>query len=299
MNEPWVRVHANLRGKPVIARAVAALGVSENEAMGLMVSFWGQVSQHVVNGFLTGTTDRQLEVWAGWTRKRGRFAAFIKAHHMDANGRVNEWDEYAGKLEARRARDRERKEEERARKSGGRPKDNPQDVTGDSIPTRANETTRDVTSTPVVVLRSVRVDSIEERATADAAADYATKLTVAANRAITARWGEQTRVLMAGQSYEIVSVLMDAGITIDEATESIRSQCEKSSKAFPPKSINWFRDGIIDAMDQKAARAMAASMPTPDADDPFGLKRWARETDARESENTSDASQQSQEAKTA
>ena len=92
MSEPWIRVHANLASKPVIARAVATLGVAENEAIGLMVRFWGSVSQHVVNGDVREATDRQIEFWAGWTRRRGRFAAFIRSAHLDMDGRVNEWD---------------------------------------------------------------------------------------------------------------------------------------------------------------------------------------------------------------
>lgn len=152
MSEPWIRVHANLAGKPVVARAVAALGVSENEAIGLLVRFWGAVSQHVVNGYVREVPDRQIELWAGWTgRKRGRFAMFVREAHLDSDGRVREWDEYAGRLEARRAKDRARKEEERARKSRGSHADNqthrPQDVTPNSIPARANEdeTLRDET----------------------------------------------------------------------------------------------------------------------------------------------------------
>lgn len=147
MTEPWIRVHANLASKPVIGRAVQALRVSENEAIGLMVRFWGSVSQHVVNGAVQEVTDRQIENWAGWTRKRGSFAAFIRSAHLDTEGRVNEWDDYHGKLEARRAKDRCKKQEIR-KKSGGHPADSPQDIRTDSVPTRAvrDETIRTTTA---------------------------------------------------------------------------------------------------------------------------------------------------------
>lgn len=113
MAEPWVRVHANLADKPVVTRAMEALGVSGHEAMGLLVQFWGAVSQHVQNGFVADQSDSQIERWGGWTRKRGKFAAFIRASHLDESGRVNEWDEYAGKLEQRRATERDRLRQKR------------------------------------------------------------------------------------------------------------------------------------------------------------------------------------------
>lgn len=108
MAEPWIRVHANLAAKPIVGRAAEALGVNLHEAMGLLVQFWGAISQHGSNGQVASFSDTQIESWAGWRRKRGRFAAFIRTAHLDANGRVNEWDDYAGRLEQRRATERER-----------------------------------------------------------------------------------------------------------------------------------------------------------------------------------------------
>lgn len=108
MADPWIRVHAALIDKPVIARAVTALGVNEHAAVGLLVTFWGAVSRNVVGGMAGPATDAQLELWARWRGKRGRFAAFIRSQHIDIEGRVNEWDDYAGALEQRRAKERDR-----------------------------------------------------------------------------------------------------------------------------------------------------------------------------------------------
>lgn len=171
MTEPWIRVHANLHAKPVIARAVAALGVGENEAVGLMVRFWGAVSQYVIKGDLTGVTDRQIELWAGWAKRKGRFALFVRSSHLDTDGRVNEWDEYAGKLEARRALDRARKEAERVRKSRGSHAEGHAEVTHDSIPARANETIRNETGTTQSVVpawQPIAEQRLAERLPSDA-----------------------------------------------------------------------------------------------------------------------------------
>jgi hypothetical protein len=251
MTEPWIRVHANIASKPVIWRAVTALGVSENEAIGLLVRFWGAVSQNVVNGDLTGVPDPQIEAWAGWKRKRGLFAAFIRSSHTDPSGRVNEWDEYAGTLETRRAKDRARKADERAKKSRGSHADRPQDVTLVSIP---NETTtkRDETGTEFVASENGQIAGV----VIGQPAEYALQCTVAANRAITAKWGEQIHPLLHGHSYALADALIAAGVTLEVARENIALQCERSQKPAPPKSINWFRDGVLQHHAESQQRAL-------------------------------------------
>lgn len=108
MAEPWIRVHAGLIDKPVIGRVVDVLGVSSHEAIGLMVCFWAGVSQFARRGDLSNMPDGSIERWARWPirrgQKRGAFAAFIRSHHLDADGRVREWDRYAGRLEDRKER---------------------------------------------------------------------------------------------------------------------------------------------------------------------------------------------------
>src|SRR5262245_25963210 len=115
MAEPWIRVHANIAHKPVVSRCAEALHVSRHEAIGLLVEFWGSVSQHSTNGDVSTFSDGQLEDWAGWHRRRGAFAAFVRSSHIDPDGRVKEWDDYAGKLELRRATERSRLREKRER----------------------------------------------------------------------------------------------------------------------------------------------------------------------------------------
>lgn len=172
MAEPWIRVHAGLIDKPVIDRAVQALGVSEHEAVGLLVTFWGAVSANVIGGYVADRTDRQLENWARWKGKRGRFAAFIRESHVDPDGRVNEWDDYAGALEARRAKERERLRNKRIPLRNGtqdvaqQPERNDDEVRTVLQPARANETERDGKD-----LQSV---SPREEATLEEISDYLT-----------------------------------------------------------------------------------------------------------------------------
>lgn len=118
MAEPWIRVHANLGQKPIAHRCASALAVSVPTATGHLVLVWGAVSQFCENGSLASVTDQQIEAWAQWKGKRGKFAKFIREHHLDENGRCREWDDYAGALEDRRAKDRARQAEYRKKRHG-------------------------------------------------------------------------------------------------------------------------------------------------------------------------------------
>lgn len=108
------------------------------------------------DGMVAPLTDREIETWAGWRGKRGAFAAFIREMHTDPEGRVNEWDEYQGALEHRRAVDRDRQRRRRDERrlsrgeSNGSHAERPRDNRDSSAPARAvrNETKRDTTTPP-------------------------------------------------------------------------------------------------------------------------------------------------------
>ena len=108
MADPWIRVHAQLRGKPVVARLAAALRINPFQAMGHLVCFWGNVAAHATNGDVSSVPDSLIDHWAGWTSKRASFSKWVREHHLDEDGRVREWDDYAGALEQRRAKERQR-----------------------------------------------------------------------------------------------------------------------------------------------------------------------------------------------
>jgi hypothetical protein len=248
MAEPWIRVHANICGKPVIYRAVEALGLSPHEAIGVLVQFWGAVSQHATNGAVGGFSDVQLEAWAGWRGRKGRFAAFVRAAHLDEHGCVNEWDEYAGKLEDRKEKDRTRK-----RKSRGRHADSPQDVTLVSAPTIRDDTKRDESD---VVVGGPHVPDEPELT--------GLFLTICANRAITERWKEQTDPLTPAMGLALASELRAEGVPPEFARLSIYRQCRESKLDEPPRHVNYFGPGVRKHWKQEQARrALAASGERP------------------------------------
>ena len=263
MSEPWIRVHANLHGKPIVWRAVDALHVSQHEAIGLLVQFWGGVSQHASNGHVADLPDAQLEAWAGWRGKRGRFAAFIRSTHLDADGRVNEWDEYAGALEHRRSKERDRLRNKRTVLRNSTHDVAQQDAySTHDVATRARE--RNDT------IRELLIDDDGGAAVNGSAigepALTALYLTIWANGAITERWGEQPAPLVPGGSHELADHLAGLGAAWELVRDSIYRQCRESRLARPPRSVNYFRAGIehdVAVADAKAVMAASGEQPPP------------------------------------
>jgi hypothetical protein len=139
--ENWIRVRAHLSSAKVALRLAPLCKGGAQHAAGVLQDFWSSVKDNTPNGFIADADDRMLEAWALWTGKRGAFAAWVREHHMDADGRVKEWDEYMGELELRRAKAREKKARQRASRRGNEPEtsggsgsDVPGDKPGDTTP---------------------------------------------------------------------------------------------------------------------------------------------------------------------
>jgi hypothetical protein len=105
-------------------------------AVGYLGMFWGALSQHCVGGNIADVPDSLLEEWAEWKGKRGVFASFVRQHHS-RGGIVNEYDDYSGRLDARREKDRQRQAEWRKSHTPNAP----DDTLGNAY------VTRDITST--------------------------------------------------------------------------------------------------------------------------------------------------------
>lgn len=137
-------MHANIGDKPVAWRLSSALAITLPKAVGHLALFWGKVSQHAPGGDVSQIPDLQLESWAGWDGKRGRFAAWVRDSHS-TEGVVNEYDEYSGALDVRREQDRKRKQlqRDRERTSKDGHEDGPRDVTRTSRTTIRDDTKRD------------------------------------------------------------------------------------------------------------------------------------------------------------
>jgi len=147
MTEPWFRMHANILDKRVVWRLANATNIHPVRAAGHLAVFWGKVSQNVRGGDVSAIPDAQLEAWAAWDGKRGKFASWLRTEHT-TGGIVNEYDEYSGALDDRREKDRLRQAtlRDKRRKSRGHNGDNPRDVTRDiGVTSGGYDTIRDDT----------------------------------------------------------------------------------------------------------------------------------------------------------
>lgn len=274
MSAPWIRVHANLSKKKVIGRLMTALDVTKHEAMGLLVELWGNVAQHTERGVVRDLPATLLEDWAGWRGEAGRFAKFVLEHHT-TDGVINEWDEYAGRLEERRDNERKRKADGRRAKdaagstlrstltvSAGQAQDSTQDVLrtgeGNTTDTGAHDNDNDDV-TPVVDERG----SPSKDDAAIAIRNYAIRLTTAANHGVEKRWGAQANVLVYATALEAAEALIRAGVDASFAESDIARQCSTSGLKAPPSSVKYFKNGILGRWASEVQRRIDAMAPAP------------------------------------
>jgi len=249
----WIRVHAQLVARPVVARCAEALRIDPYKAVGHLVTFWGAVAEHARGGHVGDVPDALLERWAGWTGKRGAFARWLRADHVDPQGRVNQWDEYQGKLEHRRELERQRiaNKREMLRNTSPTVAQPLQDVA-----TRARERDGTERNEELTTLPAATREDVGQSLTA------AQRLVIAANQAIERRWGEQVRPLLPGHgpTVQLVADLTQAGVPIEFACASITRQVEGKGDG-PPRSMGYFRPGLLEDWQAAETRALAADTP--------------------------------------
>lgn len=124
MSGLWIRVAADIRDRKVVWRLAVSAGLPADSAVGFLVMLWGAVAKHCEGGDIREIPDEQLESWVGWRGEAGWFSRWVREHHA-TDGVINEWEEYAGALEVRRAADRKRKS---AARSHGQSAGHPQDI---------------------------------------------------------------------------------------------------------------------------------------------------------------------------
>lgn len=114
MAENWIRVVAHLSSAKVAQRLAPLCKGGAQHAAGVLQDFWSSAKDHSRNGYIRDMLDETLEDWARWKGKRGAFAQWVREHHMDADGRINDWDDFMGELELRREKARLKKARQRA-----------------------------------------------------------------------------------------------------------------------------------------------------------------------------------------
>jgi hypothetical protein len=130
----WIELHGQLffHPKTVIAASELTRGDAE-KLVGHLARLWTWAIDHAENGDLAHLSDRAIAEAAGWRRTPKRFvAALTVAGFLDADRRIHDWDDYAGKLLDRRRADRERTRRDYAtRRQAISPLDSPQETPPD------------------------------------------------------------------------------------------------------------------------------------------------------------------------
>ena len=126
-----------------------ACGVSRVTTTGHWVMVLTAMAEGCVDGDLSRVSDDNLEEWADWRGKRGRFAQAVRRYLCDEQGVMRSWGKYNGAKLREMEADRERKKAARlaamaAKRSGGSPAEQTQ--TSGGRPPLRDVTRRDVTN---------------------------------------------------------------------------------------------------------------------------------------------------------
>ena len=147
----WIESHQGLLMHRKTLRASALLKVNKYQLIGHMHALWWWALENAEDdGALPEAIDEEIAEAAGWPTKKasGFVEALVMVGFIDPRDGcyvLHNWWTYAGKLNDKRAKDRERKAEVRATSSG-----NPAEVAGTNQPTnRTNQPTEEV-DTPYV-----------------------------------------------------------------------------------------------------------------------------------------------------
>lgn len=126
----WIRLAVNIGRRKVTYRVLTAvidatpgaegvpLAIKRAAAVGLLAMLWSGIAEHTTDGVIAGLPDALLEDWAGWTGagvESGAFARWIRTYHLGPDGKVRDWDDFAGALQTRRSADADRQREKRRR----------------------------------------------------------------------------------------------------------------------------------------------------------------------------------------
>ena len=139
----WIEIHQSLPTHRKIVSAGHLLNVPRMSLIGHMVCLWTWALDNAESGNLTGLSPEVIALGAQWVGDPDAFVnALIQVGFLDQTQnqlRIHDWNDYAGRLIARRIADRERK---RSLRLSAR---NPGDVRRKSAPTVPNLTVPNLT----------------------------------------------------------------------------------------------------------------------------------------------------------
>lgn len=124
----WIESHQSLGTHLKLRRLARELRIHRAQAIGHLHFLWWWALDNAPGGDVSALTSAEIAEVAEWPGSEDVFLAALKScGWVDPDGMIHDWPEYAGRLIAQRARDRERKRAkppaEFRRNSGGIPAD--------------------------------------------------------------------------------------------------------------------------------------------------------------------------------
>ncbi len=114
----WLKVCQELRDHRKIMAVAERLDMEPVHVMGHVISFWMWCVDNAPSGQLDGISVRSIERAAQWSGEKGAFvAALADSGLLDEQNKgeysIHDWEDYTGALTTKRAKDAQRKREER------------------------------------------------------------------------------------------------------------------------------------------------------------------------------------------
>lgn len=109
----WIRIARGIGDDPKVHAIADQVGADIVAVVGHLVLLFGEMAEHAKDGDLRAVPDSALERWAGWTGKRGKFAAAFR-QQLTTDGVVSAWEKHNGaaiqkaEADAERLRNRRR-----------------------------------------------------------------------------------------------------------------------------------------------------------------------------------------------
>lgn len=111
----WIELHQAIWTHRKTFELAARLDLDETYAAAHVIRFWTWALDNAPSGDVSDTSRRAIAYGSGWRGDADQFVdALIGAGWLDANLRIHDWDDYAGRLVERREANAERMRQARA-----------------------------------------------------------------------------------------------------------------------------------------------------------------------------------------
>jgi len=119
----WIHSYAGLRSHPKLKKLARQLKISERETIGLLHCLWWWAMEYAPSGELGKYGPEDIAEGIGWEGDATHLLESLREAMLLDDMYLHDWDQYGGKLHAKREADAERKRQARTQDKSGPSKD--------------------------------------------------------------------------------------------------------------------------------------------------------------------------------